>query len=87
MKQLAKTFKAGTPFTFTATFKATFLEPAAGAGPAAVALPNVDAASLETSPEATAQDAEVVPEKLNAYYPAAAAAPDAEVVVPAEVAS
>jgi len=72
-KKLAKTFKAGTPFTFTATFKGTFLESASGAGP--VAAPNVDAASLEP----VAQDAEVV-------EPAATVAPDAE-VVSAEVAS
>ena len=63
MKKLAKTFKAGTPFTFTATFRATFLEPAAGAG----AVPNVDAASLE--PQGV-EDAEVV-------EPAAAATEEA----------
>jgi len=54
MKKLAKTFKAGTPFTFTATFKATFLEPAAGAA----AMPNIDAASLE--PAQAVEYAEVV---------------------------
>lgn len=54
MKKLAKTFKAGTPFTFTATFKAAFLAPTAGAA----AMPNIDAASLEPA-EAVEEDAEV----------------------------